>query len=159
MGMIIIPSFTGLFSLIRRFDAEAAAEWMIMNIENPNVDDPLNPNQLRRLMQAFNQEGNSRIFFFSLTSVETEEQNSIEAQMKEAVANNKCTYTVTKKQYAAQKWYAGEGFLLGLGLDLGLDLDLVLVLVLELVLGFVFCWVLIWIWIWIWFWFWFWFWN
>lgn len=78
--------------LLNGFDPEAAAEWMIMNIENPDVDAPLNPNQLRRLLQAF-QQG------------EAEEQDSIEAQMREAVANNKCTYTVTKKQYAQQKWF------------------------------------------------------
>lgn len=78
--------------LLNGFDPEAAAEWMIMNIENPDVDAPLNPNQLRGLLQAF-QQG------------EAEEQNSLEAQMREAVANNKCTYTVTRKQYAQQKWF------------------------------------------------------
>lgn len=43
--------------LLNRFDPEAAAEWMIMNIENPDVDAPLNPNQLRGLLQAFQQGG------------------------------------------------------------------------------------------------------
>jgi hypothetical protein len=55
--------------LIRRFDPEAAAEWMIMNIDNPDVDAPLNPNQLRRLLAAFQQGGISPRFRFFVVSV------------------------------------------------------------------------------------------
>jgi hypothetical protein len=78
--------------LLNGFNPEAAVEWILLNNDNPGVDDPLTAQQLSQIMMA----ANVQI---------VDEKDTLANRMKEAVAKNKCTYTVTGKKYAKQKWF------------------------------------------------------
>jgi len=82
--------------LLNGFDPEQALDWLCSNLDNPTLDDPLSTVQLAHIMMEVSRQMN-------------ENQNQVENQMttllKEAVANNKCTFTVTGTQFIQQKWY------------------------------------------------------
>jgi len=82
--------------LLNLFDPEMALDWILTHSGDADVDAPLNEAQMRQLLGAIQ----------NIQEVEMEDDNSkVEEQIKEAIKNNKCTFTVTGKEYAHQKWY------------------------------------------------------
>jgi len=81
--------------LLNYFDADAALEWLLLHSSDPHADD-----------QFTEEEAAQIIADISNLHYEPEEQHSnLEAQIAECVKNNKCTFTVTKREFAPQKWY------------------------------------------------------
>jgi len=80
--------------LINYFDAEAALEWLLNHSNDPHADDPFSEEEAAQIITDIS----------NLHYVE-EQQPNLEAQIAESVKNNKCTFTVTKREFAPQKWY------------------------------------------------------
>jgi len=81
--------------LLNYFDPDAALEWLLNNANNPHADDPFSEEEAAQIIGDLH---NLRY--------ETEEPHpNIEEQIAECVKKNKCTFIVTKREFAAQKWY------------------------------------------------------
>lgn len=72
---------------------EAAMEWIINNMENPNVDAPLTFNELQQIMQHYQHYSQQN------------QNKPIEPHILNAISLNVCTFCVTGKKFAHQKWY------------------------------------------------------
>jgi hypothetical protein len=79
--------------LLNQFDPEAALDWLCSNIEDPTIDDPISTLKLAQIIMEVSRHVDG-----------PQVQNQSE-QIAEAVRNNKCTYTVTGKNFVQQKWY------------------------------------------------------
>jgi hypothetical protein len=79
--------------LLNQFDPEAALDWLCSNIEDPTIDDPISTIKLAQIIMEVSRHVDG-----------PQVQNQAE-QIAEAVRNNKCTYTVTGKNFVQQKWY------------------------------------------------------
>jgi hypothetical protein len=80
--------------LLNFFDADMALEWLLNHSNDPHADDPFSEEEAASIIGALN---NIRY--------ESEDTNNIEEQIAQCVKNNKCTFTVTKREFAPQKWY------------------------------------------------------
>lgn len=82
--------------LLNGFDRDLALEWIVVNIENPTLDAPFSTMQLAHLMIEMSRHVNQT----------QNEQLSLQTEaIKEAIRNNKCTYTVTGANFVNQTWY------------------------------------------------------
>lgn len=78
MGFSRNRVFRGL--LLNRFDQESTLEWLLSNVDDPSLDEPLNINDVDLLHPR-------------------------SASVDEAIEQNICTYSVTGDDYAVQNWY------------------------------------------------------
>jgi hypothetical protein len=81
--------------LINYFDADAALDWLLIHSNDPHADDPFTEEEAAQIIADIS----------NLRYEPEEQQVNLEAQIAECVKNNKCTFTVTKREFAAQKWY------------------------------------------------------
>jgi len=81
--------------LLTVFDSELALEWILEHSADPDVDAPLSEAQNRHLLGLIQ----------NIQQDEMDETSKIDAQVQEAIKNNKCTFTVTGTEFAHQKWY------------------------------------------------------
>jgi len=75
--------------LLNFFDADMALEWLLNHSNDPHVDDPFSDEEAASIIGALH---NIRY-------------DNIEEKIAQCVKNNKCTFTVTKREFAPQKWY------------------------------------------------------
>eukprot|EP01124_Arcella_intermedia_P006988 TRINITY_DN14251_c0_g1_i1.p1 TRINITY_DN14251_c0_g1~~TRINITY_DN14251_c0_g1_i1.p1 ORF type:complete len:391 (-),score=114.00 TRINITY_DN14251_c0_g1_i1:52-1224(-) len=85
--------------LLNHFDTEAALEWIITNENSPELDSPLNPNEIRALFASLQNYLNQD------EEEEGQQVTKIEDLLKECIKNKKCTFTVTQREYSKQKWF------------------------------------------------------
>jgi len=78
--------------LLNIFNADMALEWLLNQSNNPQADDPFTEEEAASIIGA-------------LHNIQPEDTDNIEEQIAECVKNNKCTFVVTKKKFAPQKWY------------------------------------------------------
>lgn len=78
--------------LLNGFNPDLALDWLLANSDNPNVDDLLSAEQLSQIISIVPEE-------------EMGGRRTIAEKIIEAVANNKCTFTVTGRHYTKQKWF------------------------------------------------------
>jgi len=81
--------------LLNFFDPEMALEWLLNHSNDPNVDDPLSEEEAAQIIGAIQ----------NLRNVAEENTSNIEEQIEQCIKNHKCTFTVTKKEFAPQRWY------------------------------------------------------
>lgn len=82
--------------LLNQFDPELALDWLCSNIDEPTIDDPISTLKLAQIiMEVSRSHMNDGVL---------DQQNQAE-MIAEAVRNNKCTYTVTGKNFVQQKWF------------------------------------------------------
>jgi hypothetical protein len=78
--------------LLNNFNPELALDWLLNNTDNPDVDDPLTADQLSQMISIVPEE-------------DIRGKKSLTKEIKEAVENNRCTFTVTGKRFVKQKWF------------------------------------------------------
>jgi len=82
--------------LLNSFDPEQALDWLCTNIDSSTIDDPLSTIQFAQIMMDITRQMNEN---------QEEQNNALSEAMKEAVKNNKCTFTVTGPTFVQQKWF------------------------------------------------------
>jgi len=75
--------------IVNRFDPEMAVEWVLSNMEDPSLYDPV-PTEI--LKAAFH-------YLFP------EVEKSVAQQIKKCIRENKCTILATKRSFEQQAWF------------------------------------------------------
>jgi len=78
--------------LLHGFDLDLALEWIVNNLDDPSIDDPLTVDQLSLIMTIFPEN----------SAVDSPPMSKL---INQALEQNKCTFTVTGKTYVKQKWF------------------------------------------------------
>ncbi len=79
-------------------DVEAAMEWILTNLDNPTVDAPLTLQELQQIATQFQE---AQYF-------ERNQNKTIRQDILQAIEKKACTFCVTGREFAHQKWYFCE---------------------------------------------------
>jgi len=83
--------------LLNFFEVELAIEWLLNHANDPHADDPFSEEEAASIIGALHN--------LPFEAEGEEDTNNIEEQIAQCVKKNKCTFTVTKREFAPQKWY------------------------------------------------------
>jgi hypothetical protein len=81
---------------------ELALEWIFNNADSPTIDSPLTDAEMTQIAYEWRALSSSST---SAPAASPLAPLTIDQRLQQAIANHKCTYTVTGNQYANQTWY------------------------------------------------------